>query len=347
MARESRNQFRHEDVAQAPRGWRVRSITHPSGHVVRVAFPRGPRRKGAGRLVSILHPEGENPRCNRRKPNPLLDSIIGGLAAGTSVVLASEAVSRWKGRGNPPRKQKTREQVEKMQEKAVAFLNRIGQPDKAEEIGGMSLQEYAAKKKVSLANPRAKSKGKGQKAKGKNARRNQGNGAGNLYEDFHGRSAHEVLEMQDGIAQSGDYAALGDAGGLWLRPVKGDPEKWGKADIRFEPEDKVKLAASPESSQLYLIGGNQELPLDYLRSLGEDVTKDFIPLGTVYALSYATEKSFDGYRTSEYGHELGEETGECPTAFYDRRQKRIVLVGGAYSIAPPKKGLGASPGIVN
>ena len=55
-------QFRTEHFQEAPRGWRVRTITHPSGHEVRLAFPKGPRKRGSGRLVSILHPH-ENPGC--------------------------------------------------------------------------------------------------------------------------------------------------------------------------------------------------------------------------------------------------------------------------------------------
>lgn len=53
--------FRHEHHYRPKKGDRVRTITTPTGHRVRVAFPRGPRRKGSSKLVSILHPFGENP----------------------------------------------------------------------------------------------------------------------------------------------------------------------------------------------------------------------------------------------------------------------------------------------
>ncbi len=62
------NQFRTEHFQDAPRGWHVKTITHPSGHEVRLAFPKGPRKRGSGRLVSILHPH-ENPGCGFSK-NP-------------------------------------------------------------------------------------------------------------------------------------------------------------------------------------------------------------------------------------------------------------------------------------
>lgn len=66
--------FRHEDIASVPAGWKVRTVTTSGGHRVRVAFPPGRRVKGAGRLVSILHPlSGSNPcgnPCTLRSSNP-------------------------------------------------------------------------------------------------------------------------------------------------------------------------------------------------------------------------------------------------------------------------------------
>lgn len=66
--------FRHEDIASVPSGWKVRTVTTSGGHRVRVAFPPGRKVKGAGRLVSILHPlTGSNPcgnPCSVRSSNP-------------------------------------------------------------------------------------------------------------------------------------------------------------------------------------------------------------------------------------------------------------------------------------
>src|SRR5579864_791799 len=65
--------YKHEEVAKTPAGYRVRSVKRGS-HVVRVAFPPGPRRKGAGKVVEILHPKSEtNPSCivsNQARTNP-------------------------------------------------------------------------------------------------------------------------------------------------------------------------------------------------------------------------------------------------------------------------------------
>lgn len=69
----TRGKYRVEHVDERPRGWRVR--TKLSGrHVLRVGFPPGPRRRGSGRLLEVLHPREENnPSCPvtaRAKANP-------------------------------------------------------------------------------------------------------------------------------------------------------------------------------------------------------------------------------------------------------------------------------------
>src|SRR2546425_8871317 len=53
-----------------------------------------------------------------------------------------------------PRKTKTLDEVQAMQEKAVRFLRDVvGDPDKAEEFANMTPQEYAEHKRVRIENP--------------------------------------------------------------------------------------------------------------------------------------------------------------------------------------------------
>ena len=173
-------------------------------------------------------------------------------------------------------------------------------------------------------------------------------GAAKGYADFHGRSPKEVLEMTETHLQSGDYFSLGYITGLWLRKVAGDPNGWGRATLEFDKKDGVLLAASEDSNrQLYILGDDCCISLQPLRDLGLDTGKQFIPLGPVYGIGYLTEKKFDGFQTQEYAHRFGDVTGEVPSAFYDKKAKRILLVGGGYSIAPLDGEMGASPGIVN
>jgi hypothetical protein len=50
----------------------------------------------------------------------------------------------------------TREQAEAKRQKAVDFLNRIGQSDSADEFDAMSTDEYAEHKGLTLTNPRTR-----------------------------------------------------------------------------------------------------------------------------------------------------------------------------------------------
>ena len=510
----TRAQFRHEDVATVPRGWKVRTVTQRTGHQARIAFPPGPRKRGAGRLISILHPQGENPGACRE----------GG---------------RLKAEGSNPRgKVKTREQVEKMQAKAVKFLRDVVKDDdKADEIEALSLDDYAAKKKVTLANPRertgawqdvefrgipksarlpggslmgmppskkrkAKSgnplksgyrawlkvrggfdpsgffdrygsqvfktrrealvdaakiirevkndpdvtwrhdietygsvrdlanphisqawdqassryrtqvlgmagigeperlaalswkelpkeakdalTGKAKKNKFDTARekaafaaglssgsrrlggaletlrrkratrleRMTGRGLGRrnpkrrrrnaaddqgvsherkakaLYQKFHGKAPKEVLELQESAAIRGEYTALGDLVELVVKSPVGDSLRIG-----FEGE-KVKLASSPNGGQLYFLGGNQALDGNLAR-FKTDATKDLVDLGEAQSIVYRAAKDFTGFKSSDWEHAFGEESGERPSAFYDKLKRRIFLVGGTYRVERP------------
>jgi len=246
---------------------------HDAGGKVIHETPKWKRQDYAGTIWARRKMRG-----NKKKKNPVLESLVAGAAAGTAAVLA-----------------------------------------------GKYLEKRAGNRK---------------------RKRNQdGNGAA-MYEDFHGRSAHEVLELQEQLLTAGDYAALGDDPEIWLRPVTGDPNNWAQAEIEFEPENGVKLATK-DGSQLYFMGGDQSLPDSALEFFGGDTSKRFISLGVAYAISYVTEKKFDGFKRIPYAHILGEETGERPQLVYDTETKRVLLVGGAYSIAPVEGDLGASPGIVN
>src|SRR5258708_15690101 len=60
------DRFRVEHFSSVRGGEKVRSVRR-KGHVARIAFPRGHRVKGSGRLIEVLHPIHENP-C--RLPNP-------------------------------------------------------------------------------------------------------------------------------------------------------------------------------------------------------------------------------------------------------------------------------------
>lgn len=293
----TRSQFEHKDVARVPRGYKVRTVRQADGTEVRVAFPPGRRRKGSGKVVSILHPK-KNAR---------------------------------------PEKEKTRQQVEAMQDKAVRFLRDVAdKPDAADDIEDMSVEEYAAKKHIKIKNPARVLKSKRKHHMRKASRKNPDaplREATDLYREFHGRSPSKVIEMQASDARRGTYSALGELAELHFKAPNRELIKLG-----FEG-NHVKLASSPDGNQLYLIGGDQAMPEDLLKQFGVEGEKDFVDLGEAVSIVYVTRKRFDHFKVSAYVHKFGEEGGYRPEGFYNRLQRNIILAGGSYHIE--------APGIIN
>jgi len=373
-------------VAAVPRGYKVRTVTHPSGHRVRVAFPPGRRSTGSGKLVSILHPKGENPdKCEARQNVPL---------------------ELWLGPTNKanPKKTKTREQVEAMQTKAVNFLRDVvGDSDKADEIEGLSVAEYAERKKITLANAGTRGRGLGAGKKETKPRRGESwpdyhkrkveetlaampkairdvfnrnplgakdrdlirkaakvlkeqgydafldvirrskaaheeklktqkgsnpTQAEDLFKTFHGKTPKETLELHESAAMRGEYTSLGELIELVVESPGGEDLRLGFAG------EKVKLASSPAGSQLYLIGGNQTLD-GSLKRFGADTSKDFVELGLAQNVLYRASKDFTDFKTTDFEHEFGEDSGDRPHVFYDKFKQRIFLMGGRYRIERP------------
>ena len=121
----SKSKFRHEDIGTIPAGYKVRTVIHPSGHRVRIAFPPGPRRNGTGQIVSVLHPlSGANPCPNPcenkfdewvKNPEPLspVKKVVLPVTSGWALShqkevkkyvgkkRAAELIKEAKGKGNP------------------------------------------------------------------------------------------------------------------------------------------------------------------------------------------------------------------------------------------------------
>jgi hypothetical protein len=56
--------YQVQHLAKTPHGWHVRSRREGS-HLIRIAFPPGRRRRGAGKVVEVLHPK-KNPACPKK-----------------------------------------------------------------------------------------------------------------------------------------------------------------------------------------------------------------------------------------------------------------------------------------
>jgi len=305
-------QYRIEHVHQRPRGWRVRSKKSGS-HVVRVGFPPGPRRKGAGKVIEILHPKEEkNPSCivsQKAKSNPEELLIFGNPSRGAG----------------------------KKRRNAGTQGHKAGCPC------------FACKhKRGERVNPRRRRKDRKLRANRKH-RANQVSEteqAVRLFEVFHGKEPQDIVDKHVSAAMRKDYTALGkliavltDDCGYGEQAIA---NKWDQCPRIDFSEDHITLASSPNGQQLYAIGGNQNLNGCLAKFEGVDPAKDFIDLGEVAAVVYEARKIHDNFEVVEYVHKFGGNGRTRPGWFYDRLKKAIFFIGGEYTIDITAK---ISPGI--
>jgi hypothetical protein len=154
-----------------------------------------------------------------------------------------------------------------------------------------------------------------------------------LYEQFHGAAPEEILKIQETEAARSTYTGLGDLVQLLQKAPNGRT-----LELKFSNADAVLVASNAKGTQLYLIGGNQNLN-GALEEFGADTSKDFVELGECLSIVYFTRKEFDGMQPIEYKHKFGEEGGAPPMLVYNKVQKRMIFAGGDYTIE--------APGIIN
>jgi len=148
--------------------------------------------------------------------------------------------------------------------------------------------------------------------------------AAQLWRQFHGSEPHGTTTTTERRVEPATLADLGRLVELTVRVRPGET-----ALLRFGPS--VRLAATPDGGQLYVLGGDQRLDLRKL-GLADTLPKDHVLVGDVLTVTYATEKRYDGSEPTDYIHRFGEDGGERPVLAYDTRSKRLYLVGGTYKV---------------
>lgn len=179
-------------------------------------------------------------------------------------------------------------------------------------------------RKQSPSRPRHHS---GRNPQGRRGRRNPDDdlqAAARLSEKFHGRPARTVREVEE-VEHGRD--TLADLGRMISFTV------WVDEDRPMELQFKgVRLAASPDGGQLYLVG-NQRLDLKALK-LDRYMPKDHITVGPVETIVYHTSKAFHNFEPIDYEHTFAEEGGEQPVLGYDVLSEKFYLTGGSYQVKP-------------
>jgi hypothetical protein len=151
-----------------------------------------------------------------------------------------------------------------------------------------------------------------------------------LYEDFHGRPSAETLEIVTERHQHEWLTGLGTLVELKVATVTNLDTTISFAGDKKPPQ----LCSSEDGRQLYIEGGDQALDLKALKMAGPKWEKDSMVIGVLYELTYQTAKKFHKFRTTDYFHKLGEETGVQPTLLYDPTNHLLSISGGQYQVEP-------------
>ena len=160
--------------------------------------------------------------------------------------------------------------------------------------------------------------------------------AAELSQQFHGRAANEVLEVTDTFQSRTNLTMLGCLVELELLC-----DNRSVIPLDFKTSNKkemVYLASDPAGNQLYIVGGNQSLPLEDIETVdSSELEKDFVTVGVVHSCSYFTDKHhLSGPVTQKQGetywHVFAEDGGEKPVLVFDKLNKQLQLVGGSYKV---------------
>ncbi len=305
------SRFRHEDREAVPSGWKVRTVK-AGAHRVRVAFPPGRKVKGAGRLVSILHPVGENP-CALRSTNPAELMVMG---------------------ANPPR-------IRKGMVYRVVAVSRTGGANLAKDFESnaearkfckhVDLNAYfrphvqrvrtnPAELLVMGANPRV------EVVHGENPP------VEDITEEFSGTEVKWLDVYNEPHIPKGRYAYLAKLFRLLIKPAKGGQVQ----KITFDGDGAPLIVSDSTAKQIYFVDGNQDISA-CLESFGErDRSDGIVELGQAREIHYLGKKHHIGDEdTDEWRHTHGEENGVLPTVLFDTRNKRLLYEGGDYRIDGP------------
>lgn len=153
-----------------------------------------------------------------------------------------------------------------------------------------------------------------------------GGDSADLYRDFHGTEPTQIIEVQESNRERTELVSLG-----MLQLISGAT---ASGTYALQSTD-INLAANPEGTQLYLVGGDQAGVMGGLKELpGVDATKDLIEIGVAKRVIYRARKEMHGNQIIDYDHEFAEEGGTYPTLFFDKLKRRLFLIGGSYQVRP-------------
>jgi len=162
-----------------------------------------------------------------------------------------------------------------------------------------------------------------------------------LSEDFHGRPVREVIEVEEREKYDRHGAVLGYLRELAILTEDQDgviPIRFAEDDDPTVDDDTVFVVSNLTRTNIEFVGGDQDI--DWRKVDGaSDEGKYLVWVGPVHSITYFTDKHhLTGPRSQQdgtpYEHEFGDEGGELPCLIFDRQNRKLLLVGGDYTITP-------------
>jgi hypothetical protein len=156
-----------------------------------------------------------------------------------------------------------------------------------------------------------------------------------LREGFSGTPSNSYYVADEPHVPAGDYTDCGEFIAVAVKPTSTGEAKTVH-EISF-PGRKLELIADPSGRKLYIVGTGQDLSDADLRMF-TDSTAELADLGECRVISYGMAKFGSEVPASARGedarwdHKFGEEGGTCPTIFYDRKKRRLILGRATYRI---------------
>jgi hypothetical protein len=167
---------------------------------------------------------------------------------------------------------------------------------------------------------------------------NEESRAERIAEEFHGRPARETIEVIEDEAYDDYGAVLGYLQKLDILMEDGDTFIPIEFDYQPDSEDNVLVVSDPKGANIEFVGGDQDIDWQLVEGATE-ADKNLVLVGPVIEIDYYADKHhLEGPKEQEdgitYYHEFGEDDEELPYLVFDRRNRKLLFVGGNYTIEP-------------
>ena len=158
-----------------------------------------------------------------------------------------------------------------------------------------------------------------------------------LAEEFHGRRARGEFE----ITETEIYDEFGGVLGYLVSFGILDPAGTHQIPISFPydpdtPEENILMVAT-DKHNIEFLGGDQDFEWQDVEGASTSELKNLVFVGPVYQVDYWADKHhLTGPKQQRdgmvYYHPFGEKGGELPWLIFDARNKKLLFVGGDYTV---------------